>query len=83
VWGTRNIYEFEKLGRDKDYEGFVHFIEFNAGYRFDIKPAEKKGFYIIPQAGYLRGMNREEIIGPRDGKPDYFFTGKLLVGYRF
>ncbi|MFN9703196.1 MAG: hypothetical protein ACK595_00045 [Planctomycetota bacterium] len=77
VWGRDNLVD------GKDYEGFVQFVEANVGYRFDFNPGSKRGFYVIPQFGYIQGLNEELIIGPRNGKDDTFWQGKLLVGYRF
>lgn len=77
VWGKNNLVD------GKDYEGFVQFAEANIGYRIDFAKDQQRGFYIIPQFGYIQGLNEELIIGPRNGKDDTFWQGKLLVGYRF
>ena len=61
----------------------MQFAEANVGYRFDFNPGSKRGFYVMPQVGYVQGLNEELIIGPRNGKDDTFWQGKLLVGYRF
>jgi hypothetical protein len=77
VWGERN-----RIDR-RNYSGFVHFAELNAGYRFSIGRGDARRLYLAPQVGYLQGLNRELIIGPRNGKADGFVQGKLLVGVSF
>lgn len=67
----------------KDYSGFVHFLEVNAGYKLNIFKLKGSTIYINPQFGYLKGLNKELIIGPRNGKPDAFIQGKLQIGISF
>lgn len=67
----------------KDYESFVQFAEANVGYRFNIMKSSSYNLYLNAQGGFLQGMNKELIIGPRNGKPDYFFQAKFLIGVSF
>lgn len=77
VWGKKNKVD------GKDYEGFVQFIEVMVGYRFDLVDIGSGQLYVIPQFGVIHGFNPELVIGPRDGKPETFIEGKLMLGYRF
>lgn len=67
----------------KDYSGFVHFLEVNAGYKLNIFKMQNSTIYLMPQFGYLQGLNKELIIGPRNGKEDAFIQGKLQIGISF
>jgi hypothetical protein len=67
----------------KDYSGFVHFAEVNAGYKLNIFKLKGSTIYLNPQFGYLQGLNKELIIGPRNGKEDAFIQGKLQLGISF
>jgi hypothetical protein len=77
VYGEKNKID------GKNYQSFVHFVEATLGYRFDFFRQMNTGIYIIPQFGYLQGLNDELVIGPRGGKGDGFIVGKLLVGISF
>lgn len=67
----------------KDYSGFVHFAEVNAGYKLNLLKSKGFALYTNPQFGYLQGLNDELIIGPRNGKEDAFVQGKLQIGISF
>jgi hypothetical protein len=67
----------------KDYSGFVHFAEANVGYKLNIYKLKGSTIYLNPQFGYLQGLNKELIIGPRNGKEDAFVQGKLQIGISF
>jgi hypothetical protein len=67
----------------KDYSGFVHFVEVNAGYKINVFKLKKSIIYLNPQFGYLQGLNEELMIGPRNGKADAFIQGKLQLGISF
>jgi hypothetical protein len=67
----------------KDYSGFVHFAEANVGYKLNIFKLKGATIYLNPQFGYLQGLNKELIIGPRNGKEDAFVQGKLQIGISF
>jgi hypothetical protein len=67
----------------KDYSGFVHFAEVNVGYKLNIFKLKSTTIYLNPQFGYLQGLNKELIIGPRNGKSDAFVQGKLQIGISF
>ncbi|WP_310555962.1 hypothetical protein [Flavobacterium sp.] len=67
----------------KDYSGFVHFAEANLGYKLNILKLKSSTVYLNPQFGYLQGLNKELIIGPRNGKEDAFVQGKLQLGISF
>ena len=67
----------------KNYSGFVHFLEANVGYKFNILKFKSSTIYLNPQFGYLQGLNDELIIGPRNGKADAFIQGKLQLGISF
>lgn len=67
----------------KDYSGFVHFAEANVGYKLNILKLKSSTIYLNPQFGYLQGLNKELIIGPRNGKADAFVQGKLQIGISF
>ena len=75
AWGKNNKID------GKDYNNFALLGEINLGYTFTISSNQKPRFYILPQAGVLSGLSTD--IGPRGGKSDTFFQGKLIVGYRF
>lgn len=79
AWGTKNLVD------GKDYETATLFWESNIGYKFNVINKAKSSLYLIPQFGAIgnaRGENTENI-GPRDGKPDTFIQGGLLVGVNF
>jgi hypothetical protein len=71
------------------YETATLFLDANAGYRFGffepggIVPGDgDAGFYLTPQIGVLGNLGIADI-GPRDGKPDWFLQGNLLLGLSF
>jgi hypothetical protein len=72
-WGTKNLID------GQDYEGLAMFWEANIGYKLDI--GNKKRFYVAGQFGALGNIVAD--IGPRDGKPDNFIQGNLLIGINF
>jgi hypothetical protein len=88
AWGTNKF-------DGKYYSPTTLFASTNLGYRLDFfEPggfsADRPGavgFYVAAQvglltsAGYL-GLDVNDI-GPRDGKPDWFLQGNLLVGASF
>jgi hypothetical protein len=67
----------------KDYSGFVNFAEANIGYKLNLFKLKGSTIYLNPQFGYLQGLNKELIIGPRNGKEDAFIQGKLQIGISF
>jgi hypothetical protein len=67
----------------EDYSGFVQFAEANIGYKLNILKFKNSTIYVNPQFGYLQGLNKELIIGPRNGKEDAFVQGKLQLGIAF
>lgn len=67
----------------KDYSDFVHFAEANIGYKLNLFKLKGSTIYLNPQFGYLQGLNKELIIGPRNGKEDAFVQGKLQIGISF
>ncbi|MDX1960261.1 MAG: hypothetical protein SFU98_16955 [Leptospiraceae bacterium] len=73
------LYAYQQV--EKDYQGTVQFVEALLGYRFLLN--EEKTLYFLPQFGVFHGFNPHDIIGPRDGKPETFIVGNLLVGIRF
>lgn len=75
AWGKNNKID------GKDYNNFALLGEVNLGYTFTIASNQKPRLYILPQAGVLSGLSTD--IGPRGGKNDTFFQGKLIVGIRF
>jgi hypothetical protein len=75
VWGTNNLVD------GKDYANFTLLGEVHAGYRFVFGPGDDWGLVVNPQFGVIHGLVTD--IGPRDGKPDTFFSGKLNVGVAF
>jgi hypothetical protein len=77
VWGRKNLVD------GKDYQGFVQLASATIGYRFTFGASPSLMFYVLPQVGVLGGLNPELIIGPRNGKPDVFLDGRLLVGIMF
>lgn len=83
AWGKN---KFDGL----DYTTPVLFLSGNVGYRFGFfEPGglagdERSGvgFYVTPQFGVL-GRLAGANIGPRNGKPDVFLQGNLLIGVSF
>jgi hypothetical protein len=83
AWGTNKV-------DGKDYVTPSLFGEVNAGYRFSFfEPGgflyegdDSLGFYIAPQFGLLFSLGVADI-GPRNGHPDWFIQGNLLVGVSF
>jgi hypothetical protein len=83
AWGTN---QFDGL----DYTTASLFLDVNVGYRFSFfSPGgffytgdETVGFYVAVQGGVLLSLGVADI-GPRDGKPDNFPQGMLLVGASF
>lgn len=73
AWGKENLVDH------KDYECIVVFWEANAGYKFNFGDHDQ--FYILPQIGGIGSIVAD--IGPRNGKPDNFFGGNLLIGINF
>lgn len=73
-WGRKNLVD------GKDYEGIALFWESNIGYKFNF--GQSKRFFVNPQFGFLGTMGVADI-GPRQGKPDNFVQGNLLVGVNF
>jgi len=83
AWGT-NQFDGE------DYTTAAVFAEANLGYRFGFwepggfrdRAHHTRGFYIAPQFGTIFSLGVADI-GPRNGKPDWFLQGNLLVGASF
>jgi hypothetical protein len=75
AWGTRNLVDF------KNYETATWFWETNIGYKINILKKNKLNLYAIPQFGAIGNIVGD--IGPRNGKPDNFIQGSLLVGVNF
>ena len=73
-WGKKNLVD------GKDYEGVALFWESNIGYKFNL--GKTKRFFVNPQFGFLGTMGIADI-GPRQGKPDNFVQGNLLIGVNF
>lgn len=64
-------------------------MEANVGYRFAffergglIERYAPVGLFVAPQFGVLGSLGVADI-GPRNGKPDWFLQGNLLVGATF
>lgn len=74
----------------QDYETPVFFMSGNAGYRlgfFELgglagDERSPVGFYVAPQIGVIGGVAGADI-GPRNGKPDVFLQGNLIIGVSF
>ena len=83
AWGTNQL-------DGKKYTTASLFMDVNAGYRLGffepgglIDEGDKTaGFYVAAQAGVIFSLGVADI-GPRDGKPDWFPQGNLLVGTSF
>ncbi len=83
AWGT-NLFD------GKFYRTATLFLDVNVGYRFGFfEPGglvegsgKGVGFFVAPQAGMLTSLGVANI-GPRNGKPDVFAQGSLLVGASF
>ena len=83
AWGTNRVDE-------QYYRTPSLFGEVNAGYRFGFfEPGgffadrgKKVGFYLALQGGTIFTMGVADI-GPRNGKPDVFAQGNLLLGLSF
>ncbi len=83
AWGTN---QFD----GKFYRTPTLFLDVNVGYRFGFYEAGgiveghggTIGFFVAPQAGVLTSLGVADI-GPRNGKPDVFPQGTLLLGASF
>jgi hypothetical protein len=83
AWGTNRF-------DSKRYTTATLFLNANVGYRFGFfEPGgffeNKKssvGVYAIPQFGVYAGLGVADI-GPRNGKPDVFLQGNLVLGVSF
>jgi hypothetical protein len=83
AWGTN-------LVDGKRYHTATLFLNTNVGYRFGFfepgglagNPRSAVGFYVVPQVGVYTGLGVADI-GPRNGKPDVFLQGDLMVGLSF
>jgi len=75
AWGTRNLIDH------KDYNTPTWFWEANIGYKFEFGKSEKFNLYINPQFGGLGKIIAD--IGPRNGKPDTFLHGNIILGINF
>ncbi|MBS2014059.1 MAG: hypothetical protein JST00_14310 [Deltaproteobacteria bacterium] len=82
AWG-RNKFD------GKEYRTPTLFLEANVGYRFAFfekggltEGSAPIGFFVTPQFGALGTLGVSDI-GPRNGKPDWFVQGNLLVGASF
>lgn len=83
AWGTNRF-------DHRAYTTPTLFLEVNGGYRFGFfEPGgffftgtEKVGFFVAPQLGTIIGLGVADI-GPRNGKPDWFLQGNLLLGLSF
>jgi len=73
-----------------DYTTTSLFGEVNVGYRFGFfEPGgffhhrgQSVGLFVAPQIGTIFSLGFADI-GPRDGEPDWFVQGNLLVGVSF
>lgn len=74
AWGHRNLID------GKDYSKPVLLVDGTVGYRVDLLRRTPGGFgvYVAPQLGVIAGLVTD--IGPRGGKDDVFFQGKLVLG---
>lgn len=72
AWGTNRFDQ-------QFYRTPTLFLDASVGYRFLF---EDVGFYVAPQGGVIGSLGISSI-GPRNGKPDWFLQGNLLVGYAF
>ncbi len=83
AWGTN-------LVDGKRYYTATVFLNTNVGYRFGFfepgglagSPSSPVGFYLMPQVGVYTSLGVADI-GPRNGKPDVFLQGDLMVGLSF
>lgn len=83
AWGTN-------LVDGKRYHTATLFLNTNVGYRFGFfepgglagNPRSPVGFYLVPQVGVYTSLGVADI-GPRNGKPDVFLQGNLMVGLSF
>lgn len=75
AWGTANRID------GRDHNGPAVLGELHLGYRYLFLGDSLGGPYFLPQVGVIQGLFTD--IGPRGGKPDTFFSGKLQLGYRF
>jgi hypothetical protein len=83
AWGTNRF-------DGKRYSTATLFLNANVGYRFGFfEPGgfcedkrSRVGFYAIAQFGVLAGLGVADI-GPRNGKPDVFPQGNLVLGISF
>lgn len=66
----------------KDYRTPTLFLEASVGYRFELVEVGGAALFVGPQLGVLGSLGVSDI-GPRDGKPDWFLQGNLLVGAAF
>lgn len=83
AWGTNKL-------DGMDYTTPTLFGEVNLGYRFGLfgpggsfhARGQTLGLYLAPQIGTIFSLGVADI-GPRNGKPDWFVQGNLLVGVSF
>jgi hypothetical protein len=83
AWGTNRF-------DGREYVTPTLFLNANAGYRFGFfeaggflsERAGPVGFFVIVQGGVLASLGVANI-GPRNGKPDVFPQGNLVVGVSF
>ncbi len=75
AWGTKNKID------GRDYNNFALLSEVNMSYTINVSKKKSNNFYVLPQVGFLSGLSTD--IGPRGGKSDNFFQGKLTVGIQF
>lgn len=79
AWGTNRL-------DGQLYRTPTLFLDASLGYRFGffepggLVPGDGPvGFFVAPQVGVLGSLGISSI-GPRDGKPDWFLQGNLLLG---
>ena len=79
AWGTKNLFD------GKDYETSTIFWETNLGYKIDFLKKSKSNLYALAQFGVIGNAKGENTvnIGPRNGKPDIFPQGNLIIGINF
>lgn len=75
AWGRNKV-------DGKDYRTPTLFLEASVGYRFELLELGGAALFVAPQFGVLGSLGIADI-GPRNGKPDWFLQGNLLVGAAF
>ncbi|MEZ4361523.1 MAG: hypothetical protein R3B48_15155 [Kofleriaceae bacterium] len=76
AWGKNKVDQ-------RDYTTPTLFLDANVGYRVTLlERGGPVGLYVAPQLGVIGSLGLADI-GPRNGKPDWFLQGNLLVGARF